>query len=135
MIYLNTPYAMVEWDEDLRAVKIEWRGFADGSEYREAHNKILEALKAHNGSKMLADARGMRAVALEDQAWLNTDWMPRMRLAGLKYSALVHPTSAVAQMTLQRIVVSLLPHVAKMEGDFAHCDNIEDAKKWLRQWS
>lgn len=133
MIYLNTPYALVEWDEELCAVKIEWRGFADGSEYREAHNKVQEALKAHNGSKMLADARGMRAVTPEDQAWLNTDWMPRMKLTGLKYSAIIYPTSAVAQMSLQRIVTNLLPHAANKERDFAHFDNIEDAKSWLRQ--
>lgn len=134
MIYLNAPYALVEWDEDLRAARIEWRGFADGSEYREAHNKIIEALRAHNGSKMLADARGMRAVAPEDQGWLNNDWMPRTRLAGLKYSALVLPKSAVAQMSLQRIVTASPPRPADAESDHAYFDNVEDAKKWLRKW-
>jgi hypothetical protein len=132
MIYLNTPYALVEWDEDLRAVRIEWRGFADGSEYRETHNKILEVLKAHSGSKMLADARWMRAVAPEDQAWVQTDWVPRTRPAGLRYSALVVPKSAVAQLSLQRIVAGSPP--PPTDGDSAYFDNVEDAKKWLRKW-
>jgi hypothetical protein len=135
MIYLNKPYVLIEWDEDLRCVKVEWRGFVDGREYRDALDVILQALTDHRGTKLLADARGMRAVTPEDQAWLNKDWVPRSVTAGLKHSAVVLPKSAVAQLSLQRIVsagqsgVRTPPSMNEAGGYF---DNLEDAKKWIR---
>ena len=129
MIYLNKPYVLVQWDDDLKCAHIEWKGFADGAEYREAHDKIVEALTDHQGHKMLADTCAMKAVAPADQEWVNSDWLPRVWAAGLKYSAVILPKSAVAQMSLQRIVVKAKSGPDPNSGYF---DNVEAGKKWLR---
>lgn len=132
MIYLDTPYVFVEWDEDLKCVRIQWRGFAYGAEFRDAHEKVLEALRDHNGLKLLADARGMKAVSPEDHAWMNDNWLPRSKALGIMQSALVQPKSALGQMSLHRIVAGAASVLPLPPGETVHFDDMEAAEKWIR---
>ena len=132
MIYLDKPYALVKWDDALKCVRVDWKGYVDGAEHREVLETILVALTARKGTKLLADARGMRAVTPEDQAWLANEWVPRSNKAGLKHSAVIVPKSMVAKLSLQRMINRGVPVPGADATSAAYFDNEADAERWMR---
>jgi hypothetical protein len=133
MIYFDTSYAFVEWDEANRFVLLEWRDFAFGEGYRLALNKVIEALTNHGSTKLLADSRKMRAIPQEDQEWLMKDWVPRSQKAGLKHSAVVIPKTMLGQLSLKQLMkAGSGPNRYVSTDGASYFETVEDAKKWLR---
>jgi hypothetical protein len=133
VIYLDTSYAFVQWDDANRFVLLEWRDFTYGEEYRLALEKVLEALDKHHSNKLLADARKMRAIPQEDQDWLMKNWVPRSVKIGLKHSAIVIPKTTHGQLSLQQLAkaASGSKRLVSTDGS-SYFETIEEAKKWLR---
>jgi SpoIIAA-like len=132
MIYLDTPLATVWWDERDKWVVLEWRSYADGDDYRAILNKELDVLVARRAAKLLCDLRQGAPITASDQAWIDADWLPRLRRTGcLRFTALVLPRSAVAQLSLKRIVSKAGP-VIQSDTQTLSFDDIEQAKAWLR---
>ncbi|MCK6588441.1 MAG: STAS/SEC14 domain-containing protein [Polyangiaceae bacterium] len=133
MVYLDTPYALVEWDSANRHVHIAWRDFAYGEEYRLVHETILKVVAERGSGKVLADARRMKAAPQEDQEWLMKDWIPRAGAGGLKHMAIVLPKTTLGQMTLQRLVEGTTGSKRLVSGDgTSYFESVEDARKWLK---
>ena len=42
MQYYDSPQATVSWNEAVKAIVIEWKGFAHWEQYRTPLNKLLE---------------------------------------------------------------------------------------------
>ena len=129
MVYLDTPQALVRWDEPTKTAFIEWRGFADGQDYRNALNTLLEVMTSRGTRKILADTRLSKVITPEDQVWVTTNWMPRAVQAGFKWSALIVPKSALGKMSIDRMVEKLGPDNVVETKYF---DDLEKARKWLR---
>ena len=133
MVYLDKPYALVTWDEATRCVILEWRDFAYGEEYRCAHNKVLEVLEQRRSSKLLGDARKMRATSQDDQQWLVEHWIPRSAKAGLKHLAIVLPKSVIGQMVLQQLSKMSTGDKRLISTDgSSYFETVDEAKKWLK---
>ncbi len=129
MIYFDTRYALIAWDEEAGSAIIEWRGYVEGEEYRCPLERLLEVVSARGTDRILADLRRSKVINPPDQEWVNTSWWPRAQKAGLRYFALVTPESTTARLSLKRMA-KIAGGVGR--GDTAHFSSIEEAKAWLR---
>lgn len=129
MIFYQTPQVTVQWDDELKAVYCEWQGFIFGDDYKQALNKIYELFIQKKANRLFSDNRKMRVINQEDQLWVATEWVPKIRAAGLKHSAIIIPRSELADKTLK----TLIHKVGNTRTDgSAYFDDIEKAKEWMR---
>lgn len=122
-----TDLYTVEWDGDLAAVVHTWESFATGDAFREGCERLLDAVRDHDASKVLVDTRGLEAHDEADERWLLEEWVPRLVEAGVRNAAIVHSESVVAAMDLETFMdratdVPDLPHVTS---------DAAEAREWL----
>lgn len=134
MIYADTRFLKVAWDESLQSASVEWKDtYVDGEEYRSALDKVLDLIQLKKSNRLLGDGRRMRVISAEDQAWVEASWMPRSAQVGLRYSALLLPKSALALLSVDRIMTKFkLTDNKSADVMNAYFDDIEKAKAWLR---
>lgn len=134
MLYLDSRFLKIEWDEDLRCVCTQYKdAYADGDEYRSALTEILDLITSKRASRLLGDGRLMRVVSSEDQAWVESSWLPRSIQGGLRHSALILPKSTLAKISVQRILTKYrLSDSSSVDVTNAYFDSVEAAKQWLR---
>ncbi len=128
MSYFDKRWMTIHFDTSLLAVCVEWKGYAEGEDFRSGFNRGIELLQQRRASRWLADCRLQGPITQADQQWMNQDWHPRAVAAGMRWVALVSPQSAVARLSVKSIVtkinnVDLVLHV------FA---DMESARDWLR---
>lgn len=127
-IYLHHPgVGLATWDSTCEAVRIEWHGWADSKERQAILEAGLGALRAHRGSRWLADCRDMKAVKQADQEWIDQSWFPRVLAAGLRRMALVIPKSGLARMNLD----DMMRRVPETKLETGHFATIDEATEWL----
>jgi SpoIIAA-like len=126
--YFDKPgVASVSWDEDGQLVLVEWRGWADPSEFAALLEAEIAALRKHKGSRMLADCRRQKGLSAADQDRANENWLPRALAAGLKRFAVVVPSSGLAQANLKE----RLGKVRAGTLEVAYFATPEEARDWL----
>ena len=127
-VFFDRPgVAVMRWDLALRAVCIEWQGWADPAEFAAALEAGLSALSEHRGSRWLADCRNMKTIQQSDQEWIDKSWFPRIIAAGLRRMALVIPKSGLATTTLEDIV----SRVPADKIDVAFFATVAEAEGWI----
>jgi hypothetical protein len=127
-LYLDTPYVRVHWDGGGPWMAIEWKAWANSTEYRATHELLLDAIRERRSARLLIDACKARVVSEEDQEWLNSSWIPRAVAAGRRWTALVMPTSALMKTIVENI--DKRPSTNNMV-EIKYFDKIADAKTWL----
>jgi len=128
-IYADTQKYTIAWDSELNAVTHRWDEFTSGEEYREGCEKLLDAIKERNASKLLVDTSGIRAHDDEDTQWLQEEWMPRIIDAGVEHAVTVHPDSVIAQMDMEEF----MDDVSDMPYDAMLTDDMSEAREWLAE--
>jgi stage II sporulation SpoAA-like protein len=126
-IHLDTPHVSVHWESGDQWVSVEWKAWADATEYRAAHEAILGAIRKHRASRLLIDARKARVISDADQQWLKADWIPRAVAAGRRWTAIVMPTSAL----MKTIVESIDEHPTEKTSEARYFETPDQAKAWL----
>jgi hypothetical protein len=121
----------IYFDKDLNAVIMEWQGYANSSQFREGTELMLNTLIKHNCSKVLADISDMTLIGMDDQEWLNNNFLPRAVEFGFKAIAILKPKSYFNQVAVES--VSYKNNTEKLSIKFF--DNKEDAKQWLKTYS
>lgn len=128
MIFYESNGLVVAWDDATRCTVLRLERYAEGEELRKAIDSTLKLLEKRGANKLLTDSREMKVIRQEDQRWVDEDWLPRARVAGLAYNALVMPKSAIAWLTVDAMVKK----VPVGEVEFGYFSDIEEAKSWLR---
>ena len=129
MIYYDERWMTIRWDDSVKAVWSEYKGYAEGEEFRAGHEAGLRLQREKGTSRWLCDARNMAPIRQVDQHWLNTDWVPRGIAAGGRWLALVSPKAAVARMSVKQVV----SNVNDIKFVTNYFDNMEAARDWLRK--
>jgi hypothetical protein len=115
------------YDESISSVVMKWKGYSTSSQFRKGTELMLETLTKSKSCKVLADIKEMVIIGLEDQKWLETDFLPRAIANGFKAIALVRPSNyfnAVAlESMLRQPVLSLL--------QIRVFNSYEEASEWL----
>lgn len=128
MLYYDKRWMTVRFDESAQAVLQEWKGYAEGEEYRSGLDVLIDLMRQKNSCRLLADCRQLGPIAQVDQHWTRQDWEPRAVAAGLRFVAIVSPKAAVARLSIKQMVAK----VNNIEVTTNHFDDLESARAWLR---
>ncbi len=82
--------AHIFWDEVIESVVIRWNSFAKGDEFREPLDRLIELAVIKKAKKALFDNSHI-LVMKDDMKWLSEEWLPRLKNAGIQYTATVNP--------------------------------------------
>ncbi len=127
MFYYETARIRIWWDEGLKSVVAEGEGYIDGEDLHAGMNAGIDLLGKKNASKWLADMRFRRALPEADMVWIAQDFTPRAVEAGMRYIAIVVPTSVLGMMTLK--ITKEKTKITSYET--RHFDSVDDARIWL----
>jgi hypothetical protein len=125
--YLDEQYASVRWISDGPWVLLEWKAWANSSEYRSVYELVLLALRENRASRNLIDAKRRRVVSEDDQRWLAEDWIPRAGAAGRRFTAIVIPDSPLGKTIAENVQKRQAPNSTKVE----YFLTAEEAAAWL----
>jgi hypothetical protein len=126
-VYLETAYVTVRWDGEGQWVFVEWKAWANSTEYRAVQEAVLLALRENRASRNLIDATHARVVSGDDQIWLIENWIPRAIAAGRRWTAIVMPKSALGRTISENIDRRQQPNATKVE----YFETVQDAAAWL----
>jgi len=117
----------IYFDKDLNAVVMKWNGYATSDQFREGTELMLNVLIQNNGSKVLADIRDMVLIGMDDQKWMESNFLPRAIKFGFKEIAIIKPTSYFNKVAVETISYK----VDKEHLIINFFDSLEDGRKWL----
>ncbi len=123
----NTEIYNIYFDAEINAVVMEWDGYATSKQFKQGTELMLNILIQHNCSKVLADIKDMKIIAMEDQQWLNEEFLPRATKFGFKAIAIVEPAYYFNKVAVETISYK----VDKDKLTINFFDNIKDAREWL----
>jgi hypothetical protein len=119
------------YDDGLQAVVMRWHGYATSQAFREGTELMLQTLKSNGATKVFADIKEMAIIGMEDQAWLNTDFLPRAIAAGFRAIAIIRPHAYFNKVAVESISYK----VDKEKLAIAFFDNERSAREWLARES
>lgn len=128
MIHYDERWLTIRWDDSVRAVWTEYKGYAEGEEFRAGHEAGLSLLRQKRTSRWISDARLLAPIRQVDQHWLNTDWVPRGIAAGWRWLAIVSPKAAVARLSVKQVI----NNINTISFVTSYFDDMEAARSWLR---
>ena len=123
----KTEIYNIYFDENINAVVMEWNGYATSKQFKEGTELMLNTLIKNNCSKVLADIKDMKIIGMEDQQWLNEEFLPRATKFGFKAIAIIKPNYYFNKVAVETI--SYKADKEKLTINFF--DNIDEAKEWL----
>jgi hypothetical protein len=117
----------VSFDAPSHAVLMRIYDYVEGEPLRQSCDKAIELMISKRSSRIITDTREMKALTQADQRWIDDDWRPRARAAGLRQNAVLVPKSAVAKLTVTAIVKKF------DEVQFGYFSEMDEARRWLNQ--
>lgn len=66
---------------------------------------------------------------MEEQAWVNQEWQPKLIETGIKYMAIIHPQNVIAKISMTQII-SQIPGA---DVTVYNCASLEEARTWMKQ--
>ncbi len=118
----------IYFDEETGCVVMEWDGYATSEQFKQGTELMLNTLIKNNSNKVLADVKDMVLIGMEDQQWLDTQFLPRAVKFGFKAIAIIKPDSYFNKVAVESI--SYKVDKGKLAINFF--DNTDDAKDWLK---
>ena len=123
----NTEIYNIYFDEEINSVVMEWNGYATSKQFKQGTELMLNMLIKNNCSKVLAEIKDMKIIAMEDQQWLNEEFLPRATTFGFKAIAIVKP-----HYYFNKVAVETISYKADKEKlTINFFDNSEEAREWL----
>jgi hypothetical protein len=119
----------IYFDSELDAVIMEWKGYATSSQFREGTELMLNTLIQNNCSKVLADIREMVLIGMDDQTWMETNFLPRAIKFGFREIAIIKPRSYFNKVAVETISYK----VDKENLVINFFDSLDEGKLWLMQ--
>lgn len=123
---MQKPYSIF-YDSECRCVSMDWDGYATSAEFREGTEFMLKLLKENNAHKVLADIKDMTLIGMEDQNYVQYNFLPRAINAGFRAIAIVRPVSYFNAVAIETISYRVKQTVVQMRV----FDDIHEAKQWL----
>ena len=123
----NIEIYNIYFDEEINSVVMEWNGYATSKQFKQGTELMLNMLIKNNCSKVLADIKDMKIIAMEDQQWLNEEFLPRATTFGFKAIAIVKPHYYFNKVAVETISYK----VDKEKLTINFFDNSEEAREWL----
>ena len=127
-VFFSRPgLADVRWDPTVKAVRTEWLGWANPTEFKAVLEAGLRAMEQHRSPRGMVDAHAQKVVQKSDQDWVNASWFPRALATGLTHLAIVTPISEVTRMNIEGV----LSGASATRLVVAYFATLEEATGWL----
>jgi len=117
----------IYFDPGINSVVMEWNGYATSKQFKQGTELMLNTLIKNNCSKVLADIKDMKIIAMEDQQWLTEEFLPRATKFGFKAIAIIKPDHYFNKVAVETI--SYKADKDKLTINFF--DNTNEAREWL----
>ena len=123
----STEIYNIYFDPEINSVMMEWNGYATSKQFKEGTELMLNTLIRNNCSKVLADIKDMKIIGMEDQQWLNEEFLPRATKFGFKAIAIIKPDYYFNKVAVETISYK----VDKDKLTINFFDNTKEAREWL----
>src|SRR5258707_11475709 len=100
---VNTEIYNIYFNEEINSVVMEWDGYATSEQFKEGTELMLNTLIKNNSTKVLADVKDMVLIGMEDQQWLDTNFLPRAVKFGFKAIAIIKPDNYFNKVAIESI--------------------------------
>ena len=127
MVLLDTNYAVVTLDEELKLGIIQWKGKATSSEYQNAFNTLLDLQEEKTIIRYISDIRKQSIISPDDRKWFETEALPRAIKQGLKAAAVVFDGNAFKKYYINVILKATNRFGLPMKV----FNDVDEAKAWL----
>jgi len=117
------------FDANLNAVVMEWNGYATSGQFREGTELMLNTLIQNNCTKVLADIEDMTIIGMDDQQWLQDNFLPRAIKFGFKTIAIITPTSYFNKVAVESVSYKI--DKEKLAVNFF--DSVDKGTEWLKK--
>jgi hypothetical protein len=124
---IETRVYHIYFDTESNCVVMEWNGYATSRQFREGTELMLDFVKKNKSTKVLANVRDMTLIGMDDQVWLEKDFLPRAVAEGFKTLAIISPLSYFNKVALESIYYK----VDKNKLTITFFDNQRSAKEYL----
>jgi hypothetical protein len=133
-LFYQDEYATIELDESVPCVKLKLEGMPKSSDhYKLIQGKRMELMhreaKRHKLLHMLTDSRKAGPVLDEDVEYFRDKVLPEMEQAGVRYLAIVRPTSLFTRITVQEMTEKAQSLTVR------GFDSVREAREWLKSKS
>lgn len=130
--FFKDEYATIELDDSIPCVKLTLNGVPRHSEhYNLVQSKRIELVNREIGNyhklHLLTDSRTAGPVLDEDVEHFKTHVLPAMENAGVRYLAIVMPSSKFTQLTIKEMT----QHARVMT--IRYFESMREARLWLRK--
>lgn len=130
--FYQDEYATIELDDSIPCIRLTLNGVPRYSEhYQMVQKKRLELMhrEVRNYPKlhMLTDSRTAGPVLDEDVAHFKMQVLPSMERAGIRFLAIVMPSSKFTQLTIRDMTQEARSMTVR------YFDSMRDARHWLRK--
>ena len=130
--FYEDEYATIEMDDSIPCIKLTLNGIPRYSEhYQLVQKKRLELMhleiKNYPRLHMLTDSRTAGVVLDEDVTYFKTHVLSEMEKAGIRYLAIVMPSSKFTQLTIKEMTEGAM--VMKI----CYFESMREARHWLRK--
>lgn len=103
-IILDTDFAEISYNSELKLGKIEWKAKTSTEEYQYAFITLLEYTKNHPADNFLSDIRKQNVVSPENRKWFETEMLPKAIEGGLKRAGVVFEGNAFKKHYINMII-------------------------------
>jgi hypothetical protein len=93
----------IYFDASTQTVVMEWNDYATSEQFRAGTELMLDTLVEHGAHKVLADIQDMTIIGMEDQKWLEHNFIPRASAKGFRQLAIVTPKSYFNKVAVETI--------------------------------
>lgn len=121
----------IYYEKESGFVVMDWDGYATSSQFREGTELMLNHLIESKAHKVLADVKDMVLIGMEDQQWMETNFLPRAIQFGFKACAIVRPSNYFNKIAVESISYK----VDQEKLSVSLFDSIEEARAWLASLS
>src|SRR5688572_16812113 len=130
--FYKDEYATLELDDSVPCIKLTLDGIPRYSEhYQFVQQKRLELIQQEVGNypklHMLTDSRTAGPVLDEDVEYFKTSIMPEMERMGIRYLAVVMPSSKFTRLSIVEM------EQAKRIMEVRNFESMREARAWLRK--
>jgi hypothetical protein len=124
----NTETYHIYFDNDSSVVVMEWDGYATSQQFKEGTELMLNTLIKHQSVKVLADIKDMVLIGMEDQQWLDTQFIPRAIKFGFKAVAIIKPDNYFNRVAVETVS----DKIDSNKLTIRFFDAVAEAKEWLK---
>ncbi|UOG74148.1 hypothetical protein MTX78_18750 [Hymenobacter tibetensis] len=128
----SASYLRIHHEPKLRSIELEWHAHLQPNEVRTGFQVGMQIAEQRQVQAWIANMTHMGPISSEDQEWIVANWLPRLRLLGLKFLAIVVSDDARNRLSIHNIM-SASEQKGYTPAETVYFSSAQDARDWVYQ--